>query len=90
VRRGDASSIATWPVPRAVEALMKLCHDSAAVTLGAAPRWLQPAALRPVRELSALLAWQRALDRVRRHVDHPWHAPLAIETLVTQGRAALA
>jgi DNA polymerase-3 subunit delta' len=90
VRRGDASSIAGWPVPRAVEALMKLCHDSAAVTLGAGPRWLQPAALRPVRELSALLAWQRELERVRRYVDHPWHAPLLIETLVTQGRTALA
>lgn len=90
VRRGDASSLAGWPPARVVEALAKLCHDSACVTLGAAPRWFAAASLRPVRDLEALLRWSRELARIEQHADHPWNASLLIETLVTQGRHALA
>jgi len=89
VRRGDASALAKWPVPRVVEALMKLAHDCARVGAGAAPRFFDASGLRLPRDASALGDWLRELARVQRHVDHPWHAPLVIETLVTQGRRAL-
>ena len=56
VRRGDASGLSHWPVPRVLQALAKLCHDTACVTLDAPPRWFDAARLRPARDLSALAA----------------------------------
>ena len=90
VRRGDASGLSHWPVPRVLQALAKLCHDTACVTLDAPPRWFDAARLRPARDLSALLRWSRELARIERDAEHPWNSPLLIETLVTQGRQALA
>lgn len=90
VRRGDAGALAKWPVPRVVEALMKLAHDCARVGVGAAPRFFDASGLRPPRDAAALGEWLRELARVQRHAEHAWHAPLLIETLVTQGRRALA
>jgi DNA polymerase-3 subunit delta' len=89
VRRGDASALSRWTVPRVLEALAKLCHDTACVTLGAPPRWFDAAHVRPARDLSALLRWSRELARIEVDAEHPWNAPLLIETLVTQGRRAL-
>jgi DNA polymerase-3 subunit delta' len=90
VRRGDAALLARWPVPRALEALAKLCHDTVRVTLGVAPRWFDAARLAPTRDVQALLRWSQELTRVERNAEHPWHGALLIETLVTQGRRALA
>jgi DNA polymerase-3 subunit delta' len=89
VRRGDAALLARWPVPRALEALGKLCHDTLRVTLGLAPCWFDAARLAPARDLQAVLRWSQELARVERNAEHPWHGALLIETLVTQGRRAL-
>jgi DNA polymerase-3 subunit delta' len=89
VRRGDAAVLAGWPVPRVVDALQRICHDALALAVGAAPRYF-PAMHGPGnRALDSLLAWAAELRRVARHAEHPWHAPLLIEALVTQGRQAL-
>jgi DNA polymerase-3 subunit delta' len=75
---------------RAIDTLMKLCHDTACITLGAQPRWFDAAALRPARDLDLLLQWSRQLARIARDSEHPWNAPLLIETLVTRGSEVLA
>jgi DNA polymerase-3 subunit delta' len=93
VAAGQGAALAGWPVPRAVDALQKLCVDAtaAAAAPGAAPRHFPPGSLPPVAAaaLPALLAWAGQLARVARHDDHPWNEPLLLDALVAQGRAAL-
>jgi DNA polymerase III subunit delta' len=92
VRRGHASALAAWPVPRVVDGLHKLCHDLSALHAGGTPRFFTAAALalaaRPaLPPLQALAAWQTDLLRAARHDEHPWHAPLRVEALVAQAAA---
>jgi DNA polymerase-3 subunit delta' len=92
VRRGRASALAAWPVPRLVDALHKLCHDLLCLAAGAAPRFFSAEALAPATRtalppLAALLAWQKELLRAARHDEHPWHASLRVEALVAQAAA---
>ena len=88
VAQGDASALAGWAVPRAVDALLKLCHDALAVGVGAAPRYFS--AVPRARDAAALRSWQRALVDAARHAEHPVNAGLLVESLVVQGRRALA
>ena len=92
VRRGDASLLSAWPVPRVVDALHKLCHDLLGLHLGAVPRFFSAASLAPAARpvlpsLAALSAWQKELLRAARHDEHPWHAALRVEALVAQAAA---
>lgn len=87
--QGDARWLSTWPVPQAVKALQQLCHDLMAHAVGAPPRYFPAASLPRVSDASALAQWSRELARVNRHADHPWQAPLLIEALMAQGRAAV-
>jgi DNA polymerase-3 subunit delta' len=92
VRRGQAAAVSTWPVPRLVDALHKLCHDLFSLHAGGAPRFYSAAALAPATRpalptLAALAAWQKELLRAARHDEHPWHAPLRVEALVAQAAA---
>ncbi len=89
VRRGDASVLSGWPVPRAVDALQRVCHDALSLAAGGQPRFFAGLRPAPGAQLSELLAWSRELSRVARHAEHPWNAGLLIEALVTQGRDAL-
>lgn len=90
MQRGDAAALAGWTLPRAVDALHKLCHDVACVSLGAAPRFFPAEALPRQADITKLNAWSRELGRAARHAEHPLNAGLAIEALVTQARRALA
>jgi DNA polymerase III subunit delta' len=91
VRRGQATPLVSWPVPRLVEALHKLCHDLLVQSSAGAPRYFSAEALapalRPAPALPALVGWQRELLRAAQHEDHPWHAPLRIEALLAQAAA---
>ena len=89
VQRGEASALATWPLPRLVDALQKLCHDAACVAAGAAPRYFPPASVPMVIDPAALTPWMAELNRVARHAEHPWAAALVCESLVQQGQRAL-
>jgi DNA polymerase III subunit delta' len=89
VARGQGGALAGWPVPRAVDALHKLCHDAMALATGAPPRYFPRASLPSVGTLAPLVAWSRELARVARHDEHPWHEPLLLDSLVAQGREAL-
>lgn len=88
VARGDASPLAGWPLPRAIDALQKLCHDLSCVAVGAAPRYFAAHLLPHRLRLPDLLEWSRALQRAARHAEHPLNAGLAVESLVAQGERA--
>ncbi|MBK1713171.1 DNA polymerase III subunit delta' [Rubrivivax gelatinosus] len=89
VARGQAQALAGWSVPRAVDALQKLCHDATAVSAGGAPRYFPAGSVPRGRSAQALLGWHEALQRIARHDEHPWHEALLIEALVAQGSGAL-
>lgn len=91
IARGDASALAGWPLPRAVDALQKLCHDSLCRAVGGPARYF-PAERLPALEadrLEALLAWSRDLARLAGQVEHPWNAALMLDALAAQGHKAL-
>jgi len=89
-RQGDPGPLTSWPLPRAIDALVKLCHDAMALAVGAAPRFYPAAALPAGASLPALVEWSKALSRATRFDEHPWNAGLLVESLVTQGRRAWA
>ena len=86
VSRGHAAALAGWPLPRALDALQKLCHDAMVVAAGASPRYFAASALPPGASLQALSRWSRSLTRVARHDEHPWNESLLIDALVGEGR----
>ncbi len=90
VAQGRAAVLAGWPVPRAVDALLKLCHDAMAKTHGAVPRYFPADQVPPVAQARRLNVWSQELTRVARHAEHPWHEGLLIEALVRSGAQALA
>jgi len=88
--RGEVGTLASWPLPRVVEMLQKLCHDVMRLAVGGAPRYFPPSALPPAPALAPLSAWARELGRIARQAEHPWNAALLVESLTQQARAALA
>lgn len=86
---GEVGSLASWPLPRLVDALHKLCHDAMSLACSAPPRYFPPATLPSGATLPALVAWSRELRRLARHAEHPWNLPVMVESLVLQARQAL-
>jgi DNA polymerase-3 subunit delta' len=89
VAGGQGGALSGWPVPRALDALLKLCHDTLALAAGGAPRYFPGSGLPRAASVAALLDWQRSLLRVARHDEHPWHEGLLLDALVCEGRVAL-
>jgi DNA polymerase III subunit delta' len=87
-KQGDPGPLTGWPLPRAIDALVKLCHDAMALAAGGAPRFYPATALPAGASLPALVEWSKALAHASRYDEHPWNASLLIESLVTQGRRA--
>jgi DNA polymerase-3 subunit delta' len=90
VAQGLPQPLAAWPLARAIDALQKLCHDSACVASGALPRYFPAASIAPGADPATLNAWMTELRRIARHAEHPWNANLVTESLVQQGQRALA
>ncbi len=86
---GDLERLSRWPVARWLDAMHKLCHDASVRACGGAPRFYPDTAFEGGGRLPALIAWQRSLQRVARHADHPWNEPLLLEALCAEGREAL-
>lgn len=84
-----------WPLPRALDAMHKLCHDLMAVAAGGAPRYFPAEALDAAPAIASAAAieslgrWADVLVQVRGRAEHPWNEALLIESLVAQGRDAL-
>jgi DNA polymerase-3 subunit delta' len=87
--RGEAGTLAAWPLPRVVDMLQKLCHDAMCVAAGSAPRYFPAGALPKPSGLQALSAWARTLALSARQAEHPWNAGLMVESLTQQARMAL-
>lgn len=87
--RGDVSAVAGWAPPDVVDALQKLCHDLLATGAGAAPRFFAAADLPRGASARALSAWSRELMQAARTAEHPFHAGLMLESLVSRARSAL-
>jgi DNA polymerase-3 subunit delta' len=90
VQAGDAAALAGLALPRAIGVLLQVCHDTMRMAAGAPPRYFQAASLPAAASLAALSDWRAALVRASRHDEHPWNGPLLVESLVLQGRAAMA
>lgn len=88
VSRGQAAALGGWPLPQALDALHRLCHDALRVAAGGQALFF-PGGTVPRGELQALGDWQRELVRVTRHDGHPWNEGLLMESLVEQGRRAM-
>lgn len=87
VREGHAQALAGWPLPRAIDALQKLCHDAMLAAMGAPPRFFSTASLPAGARLATLAGWAKTLSRAARHDEHPWNEALLVEALVLEGRA---
>lgn len=85
VKRGDAAALSAVPPPRVIDLLTRLCHDLLAVAVGASPRFFAASSLPSGAAIGALTRWSSTLRRLARHADHPWHAPLLVESLVLEG-----
>ncbi len=89
MRLGQASVLAGWTVPHAVDALQKLCHDAMALAAGAPPRYFDAKDFSGTPAWDALRRWSQLLTNMARVGDHPWHAGLALDALVSQASHAL-
>lgn len=85
VARGDAQALLGKPLPLVIDLLQRVAHDAMARAAGGAAHYFDGATVPTGASLSALAQWQRELLRVARHDDHPWHAALLVEALVTNG-----
>lgn len=89
VRAGQVTTLAAWPLPLAIDALQKLCHDSLVVAVGAPPRYFAPADIPGGGDVARLVACAAELRASARHAEHPWNAGLGIEALVSRVARAL-
>lgn len=89
--KGDAAALVGWPLPRAVDALQKLCHDTMLQAAGSAPRYFPAASLAGLQEAARgrLAAWSKRLLTAARQAEHPWNAGLMAEALAGEAQQAL-
>jgi DNA polymerase-3 subunit delta' len=87
--RGEAAALADWPLPRAIDALQRLCHDLLRRSHGAPPSYFAAEFLPAPKLAGPLHVWDAALRRAARHAEHPLNAGLLMESLFAQGRQAL-
>ena len=74
-------------VPRLREVLQKLCHDAMAEAAGAPPRYFPAGSLPPAVPWARLSDWSRSLEELARHDEHPFNAPLLVDSLLGQAHS---
>ncbi|NDY90528.1 DNA polymerase III subunit delta' [Ideonella livida] len=89
VAAGEVRGLAVLPLPQALRALQCLCHDLLAVHVQGHARYFPGTSLPQGLALPALTAWGDQLRRAARHDEHPWHAPLLLESLVAEGQSVM-
>jgi DNA polymerase-3 subunit delta' len=85
VARGDGSALAGLRLPRVIDLLLKLAHDTMAVATASPPRFYDVRHLAQPAGIEPLQRWRQELLRAARHDEHPWNAALLVEALVTNG-----
>lgn len=83
--QGQSQPVAAWPLPLLVDALAKLCHDRALVSLGLPARYFPHSPLRP-GDIDVLAQQAAQLRQRARSSEHPFSAALAAEALMLQAR----
>jgi DNA polymerase-3 subunit delta' len=88
-QRGVSTTLAGWPVPRLVDALHRLCHDLMATVAGGTSTFFEIALLAPLVQprgptLGKLAQLDTELRQASRQQDHPWHAGLRAEALLSR------
>ena len=89
IEKGQSLLLNDWPVPRAIDALQRLCHDLLCLAHGAAPRFFAANLLPKVQAPEPLLEWEKLLREKARHVEHPLNAGLLMAALVAAGQQAV-
>lgn len=87
--RGEVAALRDFTPTQAVDALQKLCHDLLAAACGAPTRYFDATDLPAARNVAALTGWAKALFETSRTVEHPFHAPLMLEALVSEASRAI-
>ena len=87
--RGDSQALQSWAPAQVVAVMQKICHDCQMLAVGATPRFFPPQALPVGAPLAALTQWSKDLLGSARSAEHPFHAGLMLEALVSQARGAL-
>ncbi len=87
--RGDAAAFSEWPAAAVIAMLQKICHDQMATACGASPRYFRLADLPPAPSMSTLARWSQTLLAEARVAEHPFHAALALDALVSEAQNAL-
>jgi len=82
-------SIRGWPLPRVIDALLKLCHDALALAAGGGARYFPVAAVPRAGDRKRLPTGAVNSFAVARYDEHPWHEGLLLDALVSQGQRAL-
>lgn len=89
VLAGQSATLAAWPLPLAIDALLRLCHDALAVAVDAAPRYFPTEIVPRGGETPRIADAARELLAAASRAEHPWNAALAVEALVQRTRRAL-
>ncbi len=89
VARGDLGKFEGLSMAEVVETLQKICHDTLACRVGAAPRFFEAKDVQFSSDVPRLSAWARSLASTARTAEHPFNAGLMLEALVNEARAAL-
>ena len=92
VQRGDVNALKDWTPVQTIDALQKLCHDLMALSVGAAPRFFEPAQLSlptPAPSMAGLGRWSKDLSMAARTMEHPFNAGLMMEALFSQAKNTL-
>ena len=93
--RGEIGPLGGWTLPQILEVLQKVCHDAACRAAGAEPRYFPAKAFERLPRadaatgLRSLGHWSRELDRIARHIEHPFSAPLMVDALIARAQSAL-
>jgi DNA polymerase-3 subunit delta' len=90
VARGTWEPPPALGLPRLREVLQKLCHDAMAQAAGGAPRYFPAQSLPPAAAWPRLADWSQSLARLARNDEHPFNAPLMVESLLAEARAVWA
>lgn len=89
VAHAQVAALQGWPLPRALDALNKLCHDAMAVCSGASERYYPKGSVTATATMPALREWSLELARVARHAEHPWNEGLMLDALVAAAARAM-